>query len=642
MMKLRTSILILLFAVASIVAEIPLAARAQNSAAASGLPSPQTSTPLAAMPPVAQSSAAPGATAPAAPSFTPPTPVPGPYALGPDSQRQPNVPQGVVTKYTWSTSTIYPGTTRDYWIYVPAQYTATKPACVMIFQDGGGMADPSGGWRVPIVMDNLIAKGDMPVTIGVFINPGVLAALSPDTQQNRFNRSYEYDALGDRYARFLIEEILPEVAKLYNISSDPNDRAIAGSSSGGIAAFNAAWQRPDQFHRVMSFIGSFTNLRGGDELATLIRKTEPKPLRVFLQDGNADQNIYAGSWYLGNQQIFSALQYAGYESDFVTGTEAHNAKQGGAILPDALRWLWKDYPKPVATPTPPAHGAEGASAFLDPASGWELVGEGYKFTDGAAVDKLGNVYFSDRPNNHIYKIDLDGKVSMWREDGEGATGMVFGPDGRMYLCEPARHRIVTIAPDGTETVLAEDIDDPNDLAVLANNDVYFTDSNKRLVWFIDASGNKRVVYTGTDTTGINFPNGVRTSADQSLLMISDTHSKWVWSFQIQPDGSLTDGVPFYRLETWDDDSQSNGDGMTVDTLGFLYVTTRLGVQICDQPGRVELILNKPSDGWLASIAFGGPDMQWLYVTNKDKVFRRHMLRTGIPSWAVLKPPVPHL
>jgi sugar lactone lactonase YvrE/enterochelin esterase-like enzyme len=627
MMKLRLPILISLLASASIVAMIPFAACAQNSAAPSGLPSPQTSAPLSA-------------TAPAPPSYTPPTPVPGPYTLGPDSQRQANVPQGVVTKYTWSTSQIYPGTTRDYWIYVPAQYTATKPACVMIFQDGGGMQDPNGGWRVPIVMDNLIAKGDMPVTIGVFINPGVLTALSPDAQQNRYDRSYEYDALGDRYARFLIEEILPEVAKLYNISSDPNDRAIAGSSSGGIAAFNAAWQRPDAFHRVMSFIGSFTNLRGGDELATLIRKTEPKPLRVFLQDGSADQNIYAGNWFLGNQEIFSALQYAGYESNFVTGTEAHNSKQGGSILPDAMRWLWKDYPKPVATPA--AVHALGASDFLDPASGWELVGEGYKFTDGAAVDKLGNVYFTDRPNNHIYKIDLGGKVSMWREDGEGATGMVFGPDGRMYLCEPARHRIVTIAPDGTETVLAEDIDDPNDMAVLANNTVYFTDSNKHNVWFIDAKGNKRVVYAGTDTTGINFPNGVRTSPDQSLLMISDTHSKWVWSFQIQPDGSLTDGVPFYRLETWDDDSQSNGDGMTVDTQGFLYVSTKLGVQICDQPGRVELILNKPSDGWLASIAFGGPGMQWLYVTNKDKVFRRHMIRTGIPSWTVLKPPMPRL
>jgi gluconolactonase len=628
MMKFQSPILISVLATAAILAPIPFAARAQNSATASALPSPQTSAP-------------PTPTAAPVPNVAPPAAVPGPYTLGPDSQRQAGVPQGVVTKYTWSTSTIYPGTTRDYWIYVPAQYTATKPACLMIFQDGGGMVTETGGWRVPTVMDNLIAKGDMPVTIGVFINPGVLTALQPAAQQNRFNRSYEYDALGDRYARFLTEEILPQVAKLYNISADPNDRAIAGSSSGGIAAFSAAWNRPDQFHRVMSFIGSFTNLRGGDELATLIRKTEPKPLRVFLQDGSADQNIYAGSWYLGNQQIYAALQYAGYESKFVVGTEGHSGSQGRSILPDALRWLWRGYPAPIATPAP-AVGAEAPGAFIDPGKGWELVGEGYKFTDGASADKLGNVYFTDRPNNKIYKIDLDGKVTTWKEDGEGATGMVFGPDGRMYLCEPARHRIVTIAPDGTETVLATDIDDPNDLAVLANNTVYFTDSNKHHVWFIDAQGNKRVVYAGTDTTGINFPNGVRTSPDQSLLMISDTRSKWVWSFQIQPDGSLTNAEPFYRLETPDDDSQSAGDGMTVDTLGFLYVSTKLGVQICDQPGRVELILPKPSDGWLASIAFGGPDMQWLYVTNKDKVYRRHMVRTGIASWAALKAPTPHL
>lgn len=562
------------------------------------------------------------------------------YTLGPDSQRQPGVPQGVVTKYTW-TSQIYPGTTRDYWIYVPAQYNAARPACLMVFQDGGGYVDPNGSWRVPIVFDNLIAKGDMPVTIGVFINPGVVPALSPDAQ-NRFDRSYEYDALGDRYARFLIDEILPQVAKLYNISTDPNDRAIAGSSSGGIAAFNAAWNRPDQFHRVMTFIGSFTDLRGGDQLATLIRKTEPKPLRVFMQDGTNDQNIYAGSWYLGNQQICSALQYAGYESTFVIGTGTHSSQHGGSILPDALRWLWKGYPQPIATPQPAA-GAEAPSAFIDPASGWELVGQGYKFSDGASVDKLGNVYFTDRPNNHVYKVDLDGKLTMWANaDGEGVNGMIFGPDGRAYLCEPLKHRIVSIAPDGTETVLAADIDYPNDLTVLANNTIYFTDSNKHQVWFIDAKGNKRVVYAGTDASGINFPNGVRTSPDQSLLMISDTRNKWVWSFQIQSDGSLADGVPFYRLETPDDDSQSNADGMTVDTQGFLYVSTKLGVQICDPPGRVQLILNKPQDGWLASMAFGGADMQWLYITIKDKVYRRHMKRTGIPTWEVMKPPAPHL
>jgi gluconolactonase len=619
MIKLRLPILILALALLAFTPMFSIGAQAQPQAQNSAPPAP--------------------AMAPTAPSYTPPTPVPGPYTLGPDSQRQAGVPQGVVTKYTWSTSQIYPGTTRDYWIYVPAQYTPTKPACVMVFQDGGGMVTDTGEWRVPVVFDNLIAKGDMPVTIGVFINPGVLTALAPDTQQNRFDRSYEYDALGDRYARFLTEEILPEVAKLYNISTDPNDRAIAGSSSGGIAAFNAAWNRPDQFHRVMSFIGSFTNLRGGDELATLIRKTEPKPLRVFLQDGSADQNIYAGNWFLANQEIFSALQYAGYESNFVPGTGAHSGAQGSSILPDALRWLWHGYPAPVAVPA--AVHDRGASDFIDQGKGWELVGQGFKFADGAALDKLGNVYFMDGPNNHIYKIDLDGKVSMWKEDGEGAAGMVFGPDGRMYLCEPARRRIVTIASDGTETVLAEDVD-ANDLTVLANNTVYFTDSGAHSVWFIDAKGNKRVAYAGTDTSGINYPSAVRTSTDQSLLMVSDARSKWVWSFQIEADGSLADGEPFYRLETPDDNSQSGSDGMTLDTLGFLYVTTKVGVQICDQPGRVEFIVSKPQDAWLASVVFGGPDMQWLYVTSGDKVYRRHMARTGIAPWATLKPPQPRL
>src|SRR5258708_15252249 len=237
------------------------------------------------------------------------------YVLGPDSQRQPGVPRGAVTQYNW-TSKVYPGTTRNYWIYVPAQYQSGKPACVMVFQDGGGMVTETGGWRIPIVFDNLIHKAEMPVTIGIFINPGVLPAASTGTQQDGVNRSYEYDGLGDRYARFLIEEILPEVAKQYNLSKDPNDHAISGSSSGGIAALNAAWTRPDAFRRVVSFIGSFTNLRGADTLASRIRKAEPKPLRVFLQDGRADLDIYSGNWFLGNQEIYSSLQYAGYESAF--------------------------------------------------------------------------------------------------------------------------------------------------------------------------------------------------------------------------------------------------------------------------------------------------------------------------------------
>jgi len=554
------------------------------------------------------------------------------YVLGPDSQAQPNVPKGTVTKYSW-TSKIYPGTVRDYWLYVPAQYKPDKPACVMIFQDGGSMVNESGSWRTSIVLDNLIAKGEIPVTIGIFIDPGVMHVPSPN-QQNRYNRSFEYDALGDRYARFLVEEILPEVGNRYRLSKNPDDYAVVGASSGGIAALNAAWSRPDAFRRVLSFIGSFTNLRGAESLASLIRKTEPKRLRVFLQDGRNDLNIYSGSWFIANQDVYAALEFAGYETSFAIGTEGHNAKHGGAILPDALRWLWKDYPKPIGKPT--KVNERGVYEILEPGKEWELVGEGFKFSEGPAVDKEGNVYFTDIPNNRIHKIDLNGKVTVWKENSGGANGMMFGSDGRLYVCQNGRRRIVSYSPDGKEAVLAEDVDS-NDLAVTAQNELYFTDPPNHRVWFIDNKGNKRVVFTG-----IEFPNGIRLSPDQSLLTVADSRGKWVWSFQVQPDGSLVNGEQFYRLETPDDSSQSGADGMTYDTEGFLYIATKIGIQVCDQPGRVNAIINKPQDASLSNVVFGGQDMQWLYVTNRDKVYRRHLLRKGSASWNLIKPPMPRL
>jgi len=556
------------------------------------------------------------------------------YTLGPDSQRQPNVPRGTVTQYTWNTSKTYPGTTRDYWVYVPAQYKAEKLACVMIFQDGKGMADENGSYRVPIVFDNLIHKGEMPLTIGIFINPGVTPALSP-AQRDRYNRSYEYDALGDRYATFLIEEILPEVAKHHNLSKDPNDYAIAGSSSGGIAAFNAAWNRPDVFHRVLSFIGSFTNLRGGQDLATLIRKTEPKPLRVFLQDGSADQNNYAGNWFLGNQEISSALQFAGYESKFVVGTEGHNGKHGGAILPDALRWLWQDYPKPVAKPT--QVNERGVYTILEPGKEWELLGEGYHLTADSTTDKEGNVYFTDATHNRIYKIDLNGKIAVWKENTDGAHGLMFGPDDRLYVCQHDHKRIIAYTPDGKELVVVEGVA-MHHLAVTRHNEVYFSEAPAHSVWFVDAKGNKRIVYSG-----INWPRSVRLSPDQSLLVVDEPHSKWVWSFQIQRDGSLADGQPFYRLEA-PDDSELDAGGMAFDTEGFLYVATTLGVEVCDQPGRVNTIINKPQGmtGSVANIVFGGPNMQWLYLTDGNKMYRRQLKRQGVFPWNPVTPPVPRL
>ena len=186
------------------------------------------------------------------------------YQPGPDSQSQPGVPRGTVEKFTFADSKLFPGTRRDYWVYVPAQYDPARPACVMVFQDGSGYATTNGAWRVPLVFDNLIAKTEMPVTIGVFINPGVVPAANSNSLP-RYNRSFEYDGLGDRYARFLLEEILPEVGRKYNLATNGNSRAIAGASSGAIAAFTAAWERPDAFSRVFSTIGTYVGLRGGND-----------------------------------------------------------------------------------------------------------------------------------------------------------------------------------------------------------------------------------------------------------------------------------------------------------------------------------------------------------------------------------------
>jgi enterochelin esterase family protein len=272
------------------------------------------------------------------------TPLPCPaaedYTLGPDSLPQEGVPRGKVEKFTFTNSTIYPGTVRDYWVYVPAQYDASRPAAVMIFQDGGNYVKTNGQFRVTTVFDNLIAKQEMPITIGIFIDPGNIPAAEPG-QKPRSNRSFEYDSLGDAYAKFLLQEILPEVGKSYKLTEDPGQRAICGISSGGICAWTVAWERPDAFRKVLSHVGSFTNIRGGHVYPALIRKTEKKPIRVFLQDGAKDLDNLHGNWPLANQEMAAALKFAGYDYKFEFGTEGHNGKHGGAILPDSLRWLWR-------------------------------------------------------------------------------------------------------------------------------------------------------------------------------------------------------------------------------------------------------------------------------------------------------------
>ena len=258
------------------------------------------------------------------------------YVHGPDSKVQEGVPHGKVHDMgTWK-SKVFDGTERPWWVYVPAQYDAKKPACVMVFQDGQWYMNPKGDFRVPVVFDNLIAKGGMPVTLAVFLPPGKVPG-----KDSRGQRSFEYDTLSPQYALFLEKEILPAVEKRWKLRQDAAGRAIGGISSGGICAFTVAWQRPDLFSKVLSHVGSFTNIRGGDRYPGIIRKTEKKPIRVFLQDGTNDLNNLHGNWPLANRQMDSALRFMKYEEKFVMGEEGHNGKHGGAIMPESLRWLWQ-------------------------------------------------------------------------------------------------------------------------------------------------------------------------------------------------------------------------------------------------------------------------------------------------------------
>ena len=264
------------------------------------------------------------------------------YPYGPDSMRQEGVPQGKVTEHVWKDSQVFEGTIRRYYVYVPAQYDGSKPAALMVFQDGHAYLNDSGDFHTQIVFDNLIHKGDIPVTIGVFIDPGHKKTELPEHPGWRpqpENRSFEYDTLSDDYATFLLTEILPEVRQQYKITDDPEGR--------GICAFTVAWERPDQFRKVLSHVGSFTNIRGGHNYPALIRKHKEKlPIRVFLQDGSNDLDNAHGNWPLGNKQMAAALAFREYDYKFVYGEGAHNGNHGGAILPDSLRWLWDGYQLP--------------------------------------------------------------------------------------------------------------------------------------------------------------------------------------------------------------------------------------------------------------------------------------------------------
>jgi gluconolactonase len=540
-----------------------------------------------------------------------------------------------VTKGEFTGSTVYPGTWREYWVYIPKQLDRTKPAPVMVFQDGLQ-------YNTPNVFDDLIAKKAIPPLVGVFVMHGRVKALS-DSALDRMNRSFEYDAVSADYAKFLLDELLPFVAKTHNLnlSNDPNDRAIAGNSSGAIAAFVAAWQRPDAFRRVFSAIGTYVGLRGGNELPVLIRKTEPKPIRIFLQDGRNDLNNYTGSWFIANQDMLSAFEYAGYDVRYVWGDGEHNSRHATEIFPEAVTWLWSGYPAPIKA------NAEGKSKqdvyqVLIPGEEWIEVSNGHRGTDGPAVNGKGEMFFSDPSNNKIFRTGLDGKVSVFAENTNRGNGMMFGPDGKLYVGLVGSKQLVTYEADGPTAGKMEVIADGvaiNDLAINQKGDLYFTDSAAKKVWLVPKGGAPRVV-----DEGIESPNGVLFSPDQSLLYVSDWAQQLSWVFQVQPDGSLAHKQKYFHVHQPEGAMRPASDGMAVDADGRVYIATNLGVQVFDQIGKCHAIIPAPQPGRsLSNVEFGGAGFDELYITNGDKVYKRKVKTKGVLSWQLpIKPAPPRL
>ncbi|HRI22562.1 MAG TPA: SMP-30/gluconolactonase/LRE family protein, partial [Panacibacter sp.] len=529
-----------------------------------------------------------------------------------------DVPKGEVLKFTFDSSKIFPGTWREYWVYIPAQYKPETPACVYVNQDGIQ-------YNAPVVFDNLIYKKEMPVTIGIFINPGIVKAANNNAALDRYNRSFEYDGLGDAYARFILEEILPQVEKIktsdgreVHLSKNGNDRAIGGASSGAVCAFTAAWEKPNEFTRVFSAIGTYIGLRGAERYPTLIRKYEPKPIRIFLQDGSNDLNIYAGDWWKANETMERALTFSGYEVNHVWGEGQHNGKHAASIFPDAMRWLWKDWPATIKTGN---SKNQFLSDILIPGEGWQLVGKDYKFTEGTAANALGEVFYQDIPTSKTYKVDVDGKLTTLNINAKNASGTAFGADGKRYVVAGGTKQILAYDASEKETVIADSISG-NDLVVANNGNIYVTspDGTQKpaKLYLLRPNGEKIVV-----DEGLKFANGLTLSPDQTQLYVTESATHWVWVYRVQADGTLAYKQHYGWLHVADNDDNAWSDGLRCDTAGRVYVTTRLGVQVLDQTGRVNAIIPIPA-GYASNVCFGGKNFDMLYLTAGSNVYRRKL------------------
>jgi gluconolactonase len=549
-----------------------------------------------------------------------------------EGKPNPNVPHGEWLHGTLGSSPIYPGTDRQFEVYVPAQYDPAKPACFLLRLDTIGTYEGN-------VLDNLIAKKEVPVMIGIGLGSGGVWTIPPAGQKRhplRMDRTYEFDSMNDNLADYVLNELLPAVEKLMthdgrpiHLSRDGNDHMVSGGSTGGIGSFTLAWRRPDQFTRVYDVIGTFVSMRGGHEYPAIIRKTEPKPIRIFLEDGSKDAwNPLFGSWFDANVNMESALTFAGYDVGHAWGTHGHNGRDGAAIFPDVLRWLWRDYPARI-----PVGTSQNSTLrdILPNNSGWQTLPAEFQDASGLAADPNGEVYLSDVSASVIYHLGSDDRPVIF-QPVPNITSEVFGPDDTLYGVAPVEKKIVAINPKGGERTIADGIAGRG-ITITHDGTLYVSEPGEHTdmpsrIWQIKADGEKKIV-----DEGLLSASGIAFSPDGALFVAAENSTKWIYSYVAQPDGTFIDKQRYYWLHMTDIINDSGALDVAFDAHGELYVATRMGVQICDQNGRVRAILPLPAPAeQVRSLCFGGPKFDILYATDGKHLFKRTLKSHGhLPS-----------
>ena len=520
-----------------------------------------------------------------------------------------NILPGVIKQSSFHKSAIFPGTVRDVSVFIPVQYDGSKPACVYVKTDGYNPAEKT-------LLETLIATKEMPVTIGVFVRPGDLPATIKNAMGRR-NRCFEYDGMGNNNVRFLVEELLPFVAKKFDLklSTDGNDRCIAGGSSGGITAFNAAWERPDAFSRVYANSGSFVAFRGGHEFPTLVRKFEAKPIRAYLTTGTRDMENCAGDWFLLDQEMDKALRFSGYDYFFRIINGGHVAGYYD-YFPEAMRFIWKDWPQPVqAGPSAPR-----VRDIILPKEKWRMVARGFHNARGPACNAVGEVFFVDTSDNKIYRIDHDGKVNVFLSDGGQANGLSFGRDGQLYAVSSKTARIMRYDPSGEGSLVVDGLHGQYILATPGGG-LYVTGAGDKpgdsgRVWFVK-DGKKTLV-----DSGLKCATGLAYRPDQWLLSVADGRSKWAYSYQMNPDGTLSNKERFFWLHVPDWEDDAGAESVCYAKEGQMLVATRWGIQACADDGPTQVILPMPDRSRVIGVCLGGRDFDTLFAFCGDKIWKR--------------------